>query len=91
MAEATSPAVVVVWSGTCAACADYEPSVRLMAGRLYGHARVLLLDIDRSPVAAARYGVTGVPTVLLFRDGDLLANLPGPRGEQGLREHLGIK
>lgn len=90
MAGGTAPAVVVVASQTCGTCAQYEDSVRLMAADLYGDARVLWVDIDRCPRTAARYQVSGVPTVLLFRDGALLAHLPGPRGEKGLRERLGL-
>ena len=90
MADSSAPTLVVVSSETCSTCAQYEASVRLMAANLYGNARVLWMDIDRSPRTAARYQVSGVPTVLLFRDGALLASLPGPRGEQGLRERLGI-
>lgn len=86
----TTPAVVVVWGEACSTCAEYEPSVRLMASSLYGSARVLQLNIDRNPSTAARFQVTGVPTVLLFREGKLLATLPGPRGERGLRERLGL-
>ncbi|HSH68891.1 MAG TPA: thioredoxin domain-containing protein [Deferrisomatales bacterium] len=90
MGGCAAPAVVVVASQACGTCAQYEASVRLMAAHLYGSARVLWMDIDRSPQTATRYQVRGVPTVLLFRDGELQASLPGPRGEQGLRERLGI-
>jgi thioredoxin-like negative regulator of GroEL len=61
-----------------------------MAVHFYGKARVLWLNLDESPRTAARYQVTGVPTVLLFRDGQFLDRLPGPRGEQGLAERLGL-
>ncbi len=86
----TAPVIVVVWGEACPVCAEYEVSVFDMAVNLYGVARVMRLDIEAHPEVAARYGVEGVPTVLLFRDGELLAKLPGPRGERGLREALGV-
>ncbi|WP_025321902.1 thioredoxin family protein [Deferrisoma camini] len=85
-----APVIVVVWGPECPVCADYEVSVGQMAIRLYGEARVLRLNIEENPETARRYGIEGVPMVLLFRDGRLLAQLPGPRGEQGLREALGL-
>ncbi len=85
-----TPALVVVWSPRCEVCARYELAVRQMAIDLYGKARVFQLDIEQSPAVPARYGVMGVPTVLVFRDRRLTAVLPGPRGEQGLREALGV-
>jgi thioredoxin-like negative regulator of GroEL len=85
-----TPAIVVVWGENCSTCSEYESSVQLMAANLYGKARVLRLNIDHNPATASRYEVRGVPTVLLFREGELLAALEGPRGEQGLKERLGI-
>ncbi len=86
----TLPAVVEVWSPRCGVCADYEVSVRRMAASLFGLARVLQLNAEENPVTANRYGIRGVPTVLLFRGGELLATLVGPQGERGLRERLGV-
>lgn len=85
-----SPAVVELWSPHCGVCSQYEVSVRQMAVSLFGKARVLQLNVEENPGTAARYGIRGVPTVLLFRDGALLATLTGPQGERGIRAKLGI-
>lgn len=84
------PSIVAVLSPHCGVCAQYEVSVRLMAGSLYGVARVLTLDAEAHRSTAERYGIKGVPTVLLFRGGHLLTTLHGPQGERGLRERLGV-
>ena len=84
------PAVVVVWSPACDVCADYRISVRRMAVSLYGRARVFEMDADRNPGILERYGVPGVPAVLLARDGQVVAVLPGPQGETGIRRRLGL-
>lgn len=85
-----APAIVEIWSPHCGVCTQYELSVRQMAVSLFGKARVLQLNAEENPVTAARYGVRGVPMVLLFRDGQLLASLTGPQGERGLRQRLGL-
>jgi thioredoxin 2 len=84
------PTVVEVWSPHCGVCSQYEVSVRSMAGSLYGKARVLQLNAEENPKTAERYGIQGVPTLLLFREGLLVATLLGPQGERGIRETLGI-
>lgn len=86
----TVPTLVEVWSPHCSVCSQYEVSVRQMAVSLYGRARVLQLNAEENPLTAQRYGIRGVPTVLLFRDGHLVASLTGPQGERGLRERLGL-
>ncbi len=84
------PTVVEVWSPECGVCAQYDVSVRHMAVRLFGRARVLQINIEENPATAERYGIQGVPTVLLFREGKLLHKLNGPQGEKGIREKLGV-
>jgi thioredoxin 2 len=85
-----APAIVEVWSPHCGVCAQYDVSVRQMASSLFGKARVLQLNAEENPDTARRYGIKGVPTVLLFKGGELLATLVGPQGERGLREKLGV-
>ncbi|MBI5016336.1 MAG: thioredoxin [Deltaproteobacteria bacterium] len=88
--DSDAPAVVEVWSPHCDVCAQYELSVCQMASSLYGKARVLQLEAEQNLRTAQRYGIKGVPTVLLFRAGQVVATLVGPQGERGLREKLGL-
>jgi thioredoxin 2 len=88
--ESRAPAMVEMWSPHCGICSQYEVSVRQMAANLYGKIRVLQLNVDENPETAQRYGIRGVPTVLLFRDGQLLSTLVGPQGEQGIRQAFGF-
>ncbi len=88
--QSQAPAIVEMWSPHCGVCSQYELSVRQMAANLYGKARVLQLNVEENPATARRYGIRGVPTVLLFKDGRLVATRVGPQGERGIREELGI-
>jgi thioredoxin 1 len=53
----------------CSPCRALEPILAAVAGELQGQLRVGKVDIDSSPAVAARYGVRGAPTVIVFRDG----------------------
>ncbi len=86
-----TPAVVEMWSPHCGVCTQYEVSVRQMAVSLYGKARVLQINVEENPRTAERYGIRGVPMVLLFKGGSLVATLTGPQGERGIRQKLGIE
>ncbi len=88
--DSQAPAMVEVWSPHCGVCSQYEVSVRQMAANLYGKVRVLQLNADENPKTAQRYGIRGVPTVLLFRGGQLVSTLVGPQGERGIRQALGV-
>jgi thioredoxin 1 len=53
----------------CSPCRALEPILEAVAGELQGQLRVGKVDIDNAPAVAARYGVRGAPTVIVFRDG----------------------
>jgi thioredoxin 1 len=53
----------------CSPCRALEPILEALAGELSGQLRVGRVDIDAAPEVAARYGVRGAPTVIVFRDG----------------------
>lgn len=53
----------------CPPCRALEPILEAVAAELQGQLRVGKLDIDHAPEVAARYGVRGAPTVIMFRDG----------------------
>jgi thioredoxin 1 len=53
----------------CSPCRALEPILEGIAGELRGQLRVGKVDIDTAPAVAARYGVRGAPTVIMFRDG----------------------
>lgn len=88
-----SPVPVVVdifadWCGPCRAIAPLlERAAELYAGRL----KFLKVDIDQDPDVAERYQVTGVPTLLFFRDGrftDRVVGLSDPRALVAKFAHL---
>lgn len=85
------PSIVECWSPHCGVCSRYEAAVRRMAVNFYGRARVLQLNVDENPRTSARYGIRGVPTILLFRRGKLLEALVGVREEAELRRRLACK
>ena len=70
--------VLVDFSATwCGPCKRLEPVVQEIAGDYDGRLKVVKVDVDKAPGTAARFAVMSVPTLILFRDGQVKDQLTG--------------
>lgn len=76
-----------VWCGPCKALA---PVVEKLADELQGKVRVGKLDVDDSPVVASKFGIRSVPTVLVFRAGEVSGKHVGATNKETLVRLLGV-
>lgn len=83
-----APLVVDVGAGWCAPCKRYEPIFDEAAARWSGRARFVRMDADANPDLATRYGVGGLPTTLVFRDGRLVDRIVGLVAPAALEDRL---
>jgi thioredoxin 1 len=71
-------AVLVDFSATwCAPCKKLEPLVDELAGEYDGRLKVVKVDVDKAPGVAAKFAVMSVPTLILFRDGQVMDQVTG--------------
>jgi len=63
------PVLVDFWAAWCAPCRMMSPTVDAVAEQYAGNARVVKLNVDDNPGVAQRYGIKGIPTLILFRQG----------------------
>ena len=82
------PVLLDVWAPWCVPCRGLEPVVEELAASLSGRVRVAKLNVDRSPVSAARLRILGVPTVIVFKDGHEVTRMIGARGKAELMRAL---
>jgi thioredoxin 1 len=61
----------------CGPCKQLAPLVDQLADELLGQVKVGKLDVDESPITAGKYGVRGVPTVMVFKNGERAAQHVG--------------
>ena len=78
------PVLVDFYAGWCRPCKAMEPIVKDVAKTLDGKLRIIKVDIDRSVQAARAYGVQAVPTLILFKKGNILWRHPGMIGKTNL-------
>lgn len=74
-----SPVLTVVdfWAEWCMPCKRIAPILDEIAAQYEGQIKVVKLDVDANPVTHGKFGVTGIPTLLVFKDGKLAETLVG--------------
>lgn len=77
------PALVDFWASWCAPCRAIAPIVDEMAQEYTGKLRVVKVNVDDNPATPGKYGVRGIPTLILFKGGKVVDQLVGavPRNQ----------
>jgi putative thioredoxin len=82
------PVVVDFWAEWCIPCKTLDPILENLAAEAAGAFRLAKLNVDENPRLAEEYGVRGIPSVKIFRHGQVVAEFAGVRTETQVRELL---
>jgi thioredoxin 1 len=75
--ESNIPVLVDFWAPWCGPCRRVAPLVEEMARQYAGRVKVVKIDVDQSQELAGGYGVNSVPTLMIFKNGQVVDRLVG--------------
>jgi thioredoxin 2 len=85
---ATIPVLVDLWAPWCGPCRMVSPALEQLAKSFAGKVKLVKVNVDEAPQVAGRFGVQGIPTLLLLRGGEVVSRQVGAAPEHALRAWL---
>ena len=86
--KATEPVVVDFWAEWCGPCRMIAPALEEIAGTLNGKVKIVKLNVDENPRTAAKYGIQSIPTLMIFKDGQMASRQIGAAPKQKLEQWI---
>jgi len=86
--KASGPVLVDFWAEWCGPCKMIAPALEELAKDMAGKVTVAKVNIDENPETPRRYGVRGIPTLMLFKNGQLAATKVGALSKAQLTAFL---
>ena len=86
--KSAEPVVVDFWAEWCGPCKMIAPALEELAGAMNGKVKIVKLNVDENPQTAAKYGIMSIPTLMLFKNGELASRQVGAAPKQKLEQWI---
>lgn len=80
--QSNKPVLVDFWADWCQPCHQIAPIVKSLAAEYGDRILVGKLEVDANPVTTAKYGIRGIPALVLFKDGEPVHRITGVQSRQ---------
>ena len=86
--NASEPVVVDFWAEWCGPCRMIGPALEEISNALNGKVKIVKLNVDENPTTTTKYGIMSIPTLMLFKGGQLAARQVGAAPKQKLEQWI---
>jgi thioredoxin 1 len=86
--KATGPVVVDFWAEWCGPCKMIAPALDEIAGSLEGKVKIVKLNVDENPATAQKYGIMSIPTLMIFKNGEIASRQLGAAAKVKLEQWI---
>ena len=83
--DSDTPTLVDFWAEWCAPCKMIAPTVEALAQEYAGKVRIGKLNIDENPSVPTKFGIRGIPTLMLFKGGEIVEQVVGVKSKADLK------
>lgn len=86
--KSAEPVVVDFWAEWCGPCRMIAPALEEISATLDGKVKIVKLNVDENPATASKYGIMSIPTLMLFKNGELASRQVGAAPKQKLEQWI---
>ena len=86
--QADKPVLVDFWAEWCGPCKQIAPALEEIAAEMGGKVKIAKLNIDENPSTPGKYGIRAIPTLMLFKDGEVAATQMGAQTKGKLMDWI---
>lgn len=86
--KSSTPVLIDYWAEWCGPCRMVAPILDEIAGEYQGRLQIMKVNVDENRNVPAKYGIRGIPTLMLFKDGEVAATKVGALSKSQLTSFL---
>jgi thioredoxin 1 len=86
--KSANPVVVDFWAEWCGPCRMIAPALEEIAGAIGDKVKIVKLNVDENPATASKYGIMSIPTLMIFKNGELASRQIGAAPKQKLEQWI---